>query len=61
VEERYNAAIDERMRRTVWSTGCSSWYHDANGRNSTLWPGWTWEFRRRVARLDPAEYELAAA
>jgi cation diffusion facilitator CzcD-associated flavoprotein CzcO len=61
VEERYNAAIDERMRRTVWSTGCASWYLDANGRNSTLWPGWTWEFRRRVARLDPAEYELAAA
>ena len=61
VQERYNATIDARMARTVWSTGCSSWYLDANGRNSAIWPGWTWEFRRRAARLDPADYELAAA
>jgi cation diffusion facilitator CzcD-associated flavoprotein CzcO len=57
-QARYNADLDERMRETVWSTGCSSWYLDETGRNSTLWPDWTWRFRRRVARLDPAEYEL---
>jgi cation diffusion facilitator CzcD-associated flavoprotein CzcO len=60
-QARYNARVDERMRRTVWTTGCSSWYIDANGRNSTLWPDWTWRFRRRTARLDPADYELARA
>lgn len=26
------------MARTVWTTGCASWYLDATGRNSTLWP-----------------------
>jgi cation diffusion facilitator CzcD-associated flavoprotein CzcO len=57
VQERYNAKIDERMRATVWSTGCASWYLDETGRNSTLWPGWTWEFRRRVARLRPGDYQ----
>jgi hypothetical protein len=57
VQERYNADIDERMRGTVWSTGCSSWYLDRTGRNSTLWPDWTWKFRRRVARLRPADYQ----
>jgi hypothetical protein len=57
-QARYNADIDARMRDTVWSTGCSSWYLDETGRNSTLWPDWTWRFRRRVARLDPAEYQL---
>jgi cyclohexanone monooxygenase len=60
-QARYNADIDARMRDTVWSTGCSSWYLDETGRNSTLWPDWTWRFRRRVARLDPAEYEFAAS
>jgi cation diffusion facilitator CzcD-associated flavoprotein CzcO len=60
-QARYNAAIDDRMQRTVWSTGCSSWYLDRNGRNSTLWPDWTWRFRRRAAKLDPSEYELATA
>ena len=56
----YNARIDARMRGTVWSSGCASWYLDATGRNATLWPDWTWRFRRRTARLDPSEYAIGA-
>jgi cation diffusion facilitator CzcD-associated flavoprotein CzcO len=26
--------------------------------NPTLWPDWTWRFRRRTARFDPAEYVI---
>ena len=48
------------MQDTVWSTGCSSWYLDDTGRNATLWPDWTFAFRRRAARFDAAEYELGA-
>jgi cation diffusion facilitator CzcD-associated flavoprotein CzcO len=56
--EDYNEALDAQMRDTVWSTGCQSWYLDDTGRNATLWPDWTFLFRRRAARFDPAEYEL---
>lgn len=53
----YVAYIDRRMRGTVWTSGgCLSWYLDATGRNSSLWPKSTWQFRRRVARLAPGEY-----
>jgi len=58
VQDAYNAEIDARMEHTVWNTGCSSWYIDATGRNATLWPDWTWRFRRRVARFNPADYQL---
>jgi len=58
VQDAYNESVDERMGGTVWSTGCASWYLDRTGRNSTLWPDWTWRFRRRTARFDPADYEL---
>ncbi len=55
------ADVDARMRGTVWSTGgCSSWYIDGTGRNSTLWPGSTLSFKRRVTHFDPAEYAVAA-
>jgi cation diffusion facilitator CzcD-associated flavoprotein CzcO len=57
-QERYNADIDGRMEGTVWNTGCASWYLDDTGRNATLWPDWTWRFRRRAARLQPADYAL---
>jgi cation diffusion facilitator CzcD-associated flavoprotein CzcO len=56
----YNAALQGRMRRTVWSTGgCDSWYLDAHGKNTTLWPRSTWDFRRRLASFDAAAYTLA--
>jgi hypothetical protein len=58
-EAAYLAGIDRRMASTVWATGgCDSWYIDATGRNSVLWPGHTWSFRRRLRRLDPAEYAV---
>ena len=55
---RSNEDIDERMQGTVWNTGCASWYLDATGRNATLWPDWTFAFRRRTAQFDPADFEL---
>ncbi|HEX2087313.1 MAG TPA: NAD(P)/FAD-dependent oxidoreductase [Solirubrobacteraceae bacterium] len=57
-QDAYNAEIDARMDRTVWSTGCASWYIDATGRNATLWPDWTWRFRRRLAEFPAADYRL---
>jgi cation diffusion facilitator CzcD-associated flavoprotein CzcO len=57
----YNAEVQERMEGTVWLSGCASWYLDASGRNTTLWPGFTMDFRRRTRRFDPADYELSAA
>ena len=57
----FNEAIDRRMDGTVWSTGCQSWYLDDTGRNATLWPDWTWRFRRRAARFDAEHYELEEA
>jgi cation diffusion facilitator CzcD-associated flavoprotein CzcO len=57
-QQRFNAELDGRMEGTVWSTGCASWYLDDTGRNATLWPDWTWRFRRRAARLQPADYAL---
>jgi hypothetical protein len=57
-QERYNAALERKLEGTVWNTGCASWYLDHTGRNATIWPDWTWRFRRRVADLDPAEYRL---
>lgn len=51
--------VQRRMERTVWTTGgCDSWYLDANGRNTTAWPGTTAEFKRLTSQVDLAEYEL---
>ena len=56
--ESWNAAIDDRMEGTIWSTGCVSWYQDATGRNGAIWPDWTWRFRKEIATFDEDGYEL---
>ncbi len=61
VQRRWNADLQRRMRRTVWSAGgCASWYLDEQGRNTTLWPRATFTFRRLLSRFDPERYEVAA-
>ena len=60
--DRYNQALQSRMKRTVWSAGgCDSWYIDAHGKNTVLWPRSTWDFRRRLASFDPDAYTLSNA
>ncbi|WP_062216528.1 NAD(P)/FAD-dependent oxidoreductase [Streptomyces sp. NBRC 109706] len=57
--DAWTDGLRRRLSRSVWNTGgCDSWYLDANGRNTTIWPGTTAEFRRvtRSVRLD--EYEV---
>ncbi len=59
--DAHNRVVDERMRGTVWDIGgCRSFYLDATGRNATLWPSWTWEFRRRARRFDRGAYRLGS-
>jgi cyclohexanone monooxygenase len=58
IQEAFNTEMQQRMYGTVWTSGCASWYLDASGRNTTLWPGFTFEFRRRTRRFDSRHYDL---
>jgi cation diffusion facilitator CzcD-associated flavoprotein CzcO len=56
VQARSYAEVQQRMKRTVWASGCRSWYLTADGRNDTLWPGSTLDYWRRTLRFDAANY-----
>lgn len=58
-QDAYNRALQRKLSSTVWNTGgCQSWYLDANGRNTSLWPGYTWRFRQKTRRFDPWRYVM---
>ncbi|HEU4533234.1 MAG TPA: NAD(P)/FAD-dependent oxidoreductase, partial [Polyangiaceae bacterium] len=58
-QDAYNRGLQRRLAGTVWARGgCTSWYQTRAGKNTTLWPGYTFEFRRRTRRFDPRDYEL---
>ncbi len=42
--QRFTADVQSRFANTVW-VGCSSWYVDEQGYNSTTWPGFTLSYR----------------
>ncbi|MFF3552803.1 flavin-containing monooxygenase [Streptomyces tsukubensis] len=51
--------VERRLEHSIWNTGnCRSWYLDRFGRNTTLWPGTTGEFRRLLREVDLGEYEI---
>ena len=62
VRRRTAEAFDRELRaalaRSVWHTGCTSWYMDEKGNDPNQWP-WLWStYRRRVAHITPGDYEL---
>jgi cation diffusion facilitator CzcD-associated flavoprotein CzcO len=62
VQEAWNAEVQRRMRGTVWTAGgCASWYLDKSGRNSTLWPDFSFRLLSELRRFDPAEYRFSPA
>lgn len=57
VQAAFVAEMDAQTKNTVWNAGgCASWYLDKTGRNSTLWPTFTFVYRRRLERFEPSEY-----
>ncbi len=60
-QRQHNAWLQARLGDTVWSNGgCQSWYRTAGGKNTTLWPGLTLEYRLRVRRFHDEAYALIA-
>ncbi len=59
VQAAFNDKLQSRLKGAIWSVGgCRSWYLLPNGKNVTLWPGFTWQFRRATRRFDAHAYEL---
>jgi cation diffusion facilitator CzcD-associated flavoprotein CzcO len=58
LQDAWNARLQRDLQGTVWNSGgCSSWYLDAAGRNTTLWPTFTLPYRRTLRRFDLAQYD----
>jgi cation diffusion facilitator CzcD-associated flavoprotein CzcO len=54
----YNAELQERLGRTIWASGCTSWYQNADGRLTNNWPGFTFTYRRLVRTVNFDDYAL---
>jgi cation diffusion facilitator CzcD-associated flavoprotein CzcO len=61
-QDAWTERVQELSQGTVWlSGGCASWYLDHQGRNTTLWPTYTYRFADAVSSFRPAEHVFTPA
>jgi cation diffusion facilitator CzcD-associated flavoprotein CzcO len=58
VQRDFNARLQKEMQHSVWVSGCRSWYQTKSGKVTALWPGFTFNFRKRTRRARPGDYRF---
>src|SRR3546814_11520690 len=57
VQRQFNQKVQGDVNAAIWNQGgCKSWYLDARGRNTTIWPGFTFAFRNKTRHFAISKY-----
>ena len=54
----YNRELQKKGGPSVWKSGCKSWYLGKNGKNTAIWPDFTFRFRKETERFDAGNYRV---
>ena len=57
VQRRYNERIQQRLTKTTWMSGCSSWYLTKDGFNASMYPGFATQYLRQMRDFRFADYD----
>ncbi len=59
-QQSFNDWLQTKMKSTIWMQGgCNSWYLNSEGKNTTLWPGFTVGFRRLLRKFDAENFDIS--
>ncbi|WP_416397858.1 flavin-containing monooxygenase [Allohahella sp. A8] len=56
VQSTFDNELQARLQKTVWGSGCDSWYKTASGRISTNWYGMVSSYQRLTRHFDLGNY-----
>ena len=56
VQRRYNRRIQQRLTKTTWMSGCSSWYLTKDGFNASMYPGFATQYLRQMRDFRFGDY-----
>jgi cation diffusion facilitator CzcD-associated flavoprotein CzcO len=57
-ENQFNDKLQAQMSKSVWTSGCASWYLDASGKNTTVWPSFTFNYVLQTRTFNPEMYDV---
>lgn len=56
IQRHFNEDLQAKLKDSVWNAGCSSWYHNAAGKVTNNWPGYTRKYRRLTRAPEFSEF-----
>ena len=57
-QEHFNRDLQRSLAKTVWQSGCKSWYQTEDGKNSSIWPGSTFTYWAKTLKPDYRHYDF---
>jgi cation diffusion facilitator CzcD-associated flavoprotein CzcO len=61
IQQRYNDEVQQRLAGTVWASGCTSSLLNRHGRNSTIYPGLSSQYKKLMEKFNGQDYQLLRA
>ncbi len=61
VQQRFNEELQRKFEGTTWTSGCNSWYLNEDGKNTTLWPAFSWQYRLTTRHFAFSDYRCVQA
>lgn len=58
IQEQFNNQLQQDLKRTVWASGCKSWYYSEEKGNFTLWPFSCIEFWKQTRKITMKDFEV---
>lgn len=55
-QDEYNKNIQKKLVGTAWDSGCVSWYQTKAGKNTSIFPGFTFEFSKKTKKVNERDY-----
>ncbi len=60
IATKWTRELQAKLPGTVWGTGCSSWYLNDQGENTTIWPDFTFKFRSATRNFDQRDHTVTS-
>ncbi len=57
-QARFNRDLQHSLAKTVWQSGCKSWYQTEDGKNSSIWPGSTFTYWAKTLQPNYRHYNF---
>lgn len=57
-QQKFNRDLQHSLAKTVWQSGCKSWYQTEDGKNSSIWPGSTFTYWAKTLKPDFRHYDF---